>query len=293
MRARLTNRARELGRPFQEILQFYGLERFLYRLSLSVYRDQFVLKGALLLRAWRPESFRPTRDIDLLGFVDNTPKRVAAIMNEVCMVEVEQDGLTFDAGSVSARPIKEDAEYAGVRVTLLGRLQRARIPTQIDVGFGDVVYPDALRSSYPTFLEQSAPILRQYPREAVIAEKYQAMVLLGELNSRMKDFYDIWALSEHFEFDGVRLSTAIAKTFERRDTAMQMDPVAWTTHFTEGSRGKEQWAAFLRQTALTNAPATLAFAVSKIKLFLGPVTEAVLGGAKLEQQWVPGGPWAP
>ena len=188
VRGRLTNRARELGRPFQEILQFYGLERFLYRLSLSGYGDQFVLKGALLLRAWRPDSFRPTRDIDLLGYVDNTPSLLAAIMSEVCAVEVEPDGLVFDAGSVSASPIKEDAEYSGVRVTLLGSLQRARIPTQIDVGFGDVVYPDTPRSGYPTFLEQPAPILRQYPREAVIAEKYQAMVFLGELNSRMKDF---------------------------------------------------------------------------------------------------------
>jgi hypothetical protein len=182
VRARLTNKAKETKRPFQEVLQHYGLERFLYRLASSQHDGRFVLKGALLLRAWGAPVSRPTRDIDFLGYVQNDIGVVETIMREVCDASVEDDGLVFEGASVKGQRIKEDAEYHGVRITFTGLLDRARIPMQLDIGFGDVVHPEPEQRDYPTLLDLPAPRLRMYPRESVIAEKFEAMVQLGTRN---------------------------------------------------------------------------------------------------------------
>ncbi|MBW2593251.1 MAG: nucleotidyl transferase AbiEii/AbiGii toxin family protein [Deltaproteobacteria bacterium] len=208
VRQRLLNRARSDHRPFNELLQYYAMERFLYRLSQSVHVDRFILKGALMLRVWRSPELRPTMDIDMLGVTSNEKVDIVAQIQDILTVDVETDGLAFDPDSIQAERITEDADYEGIRIRFLGELGTARINMQIDIGFGDVVYPEPEESDFPTMLNSPVPRLLCYSRESSIAEKFEAMVKLGMLNSRMKDFYDIWLLSRQFDFDGAKLAAA-------------------------------------------------------------------------------------
>jgi hypothetical protein len=216
--ARLQNHARATKRPFQELLQYYAIERFLYRLSKTPHRERFVLKGALMLHVWKAPLARATKDLDFLGRLDNSLENLEGAIRQVCAADVEPDGMVFDAATVKTERIKEDSDYEGVRVRFVGLLGRARVAMQIDVGFGDVVTPGAETITYPALLEFPAPELSGYPRETVVAEKFQAMVYLRTLNSRMKDFYDVRLLASQYAFDGALLAKAIAATFANRDT---------------------------------------------------------------------------
>ncbi|MEE8210918.1 MAG: nucleotidyl transferase AbiEii/AbiGii toxin family protein [Acidiferrobacterales bacterium] len=218
---RLLNVARQTNRPFNELLQYFAVERFVYRLSRSPHADKFVLKGALMFVVWRAPVSRPTMDIDLLGFVESRIDSIVTVTKEVCMQKVDPDGLLFDPESVQGERIVEDADYQGVRIRFRGSLGTARITMQLDVGFGDVVVPRPTMAAYPTILSFPAPQLRGYSRESAVAEKLEAMVKLGVLNSRMKDFYDIWFLARQFDFDGRILTKAILKTFATRGTTLQ------------------------------------------------------------------------
>ncbi len=218
VRQRLLNRARCDQRPFNELLQYYAMERFLYRLSQSAHADRFILKGALMLRAWQSPELRPTMDIDFLGRTNNEEAGIAAQVREILAVAIEPDGLVFNPASIQTERITEDADYEGIRVRFRGTLDSARVHMQIDIGFGDIVYPGTEESDLPTLLGDPAPRLLCYSRESAIAEKFEAMVKLRELNSRMKDFYDIWLLSRQFDFAGERLAEAIRLTFNRRGT---------------------------------------------------------------------------
>lgn len=291
VRQRLHNVARSTGRPFQEMLQYYAMERFLYRLAQSPHVDRFVLKGALMFNAWRTPTSRPTKDIDLLGHIENSTSVLAAAMRDVCGQAVEADGLVFDRESVAAVMIKEDADYEGVRVTFRGSLDNARVAMQIDVGFGDVMYPGPEVTEYPTILDHAAPRLRGYARETAVAEKFEAMVKLGLLNSRMKDFYDIWLLSRQFDFDGTKLASAIEKTFAHRRTTVTPQPTAFSPAFATDPTKALQWQAFVRKSRLSDAPAALAAVVDAVATFLAPPAEAVSGGHSFEQIWRAPGPW--
>jgi len=189
MRQRLLNKARETGRPFNELLQYFAMERFLYRLSKSAHADKFVLKGALMFVAWQAPVTRPTMDIDLLGITENSVVAIVAIAREICSWEVEADGLVFESDSVGGERIVEDADYGGVRIRFRGTLGTARVTMQLDIGFGDVVVPKPEMADYPTILNLPIPRLRGYSRESAVAEKFEAMVKLGALNSRVKDFF--------------------------------------------------------------------------------------------------------
>jgi hypothetical protein len=291
VRQRLTNKAKETNRPFQEVLQYFAMERFLYRLAQSRHADKFVLKGALMFTAWGAPASRPTKDIDLLARMDNAVEAVVAVMREVCGQAVDPDGLVFDVGSVAGEAIKEDADYSGVRVTFQVTLQNARVPMQIDTGFGDVVTPAATRTDYPALLEFAAPQLLGYPRETVVAEKFEAMTKLGLLNSRMKDFYDVWLLSRQYDFDGATLATAVQRTFANRKTAVAPSPTALTSAFGSDVSKRSQWQAFLRKTKLDGVPASLQAVIDELVPFLGPVAAAVESGSTFEQRWVAPGPW--
>ena len=271
VRARLADKAKAGSRPFQELLQYYGLERFLYRISQTEHRERFILKGALMLRVWAAPESRPTRDIDMLCYADNSIENLEGLVRSLCNVDVEDDGLVFDASTVAGERIKEDADYEGVRVKFTGFLEKARIPMQLDIGFGDVVHPSAQEEDYPTILEFPGPRLRMYPRETVVAEKFQAMVYLGTLNSRMKDFFDIWLLARHFNFDGVELGGAIAKTFDNRGTPIETEPVALTPVFTDAEDIAKQWAAFLKRAQLAHAPKSFGKLRGLLRAFLLPV----------------------
>lgn len=291
VRQRLANKAQETGRPFQELLQYFAMERFLYRLSRSPHADKFVLKGALMFTAWGGLSSRPTKDIDLLARMDNTVEAVETVMREVCGQEVEADGLVFDTESVAGEAIKEDADYPGVRVTFLVTLLNGRLSMQIDMGFGDVVTPSAAMTGYPALLDFPAPLMLGYPRETVVAEKFEAMTKLGLLNSRMKDFYDLWVLCQQFDFDGVTLATAIRRTFTHRKTAVVAHPTALTPTFGGDATKQTQWQGFLRKTRLNDLPTSLQSVIDELVLFLVPVAEAVKTGSTFNQVWTAPGPW--
>lgn len=291
IRARLTNQAKANHRPFQEVLQHYGLERLLYRLAQSQHRGRFLLKGALLLNAWNAPVSRPTRDIDLLGYAENDVAVMEAMFREICDVDVVDDGLRFDAKTLVGRRIKEDADYQGVRLTFVAFLEKARIPMQIDIGFGDVVSPSPDERDYPTLLDLPAPHLRMYPRETVIAEKFEAMVQLGTLNTRMKDFFDIWLLASQFSFTGPELAQAIQKTFANRGTQLDANPIALTPGFTAAEGTQKQWTAFLKRSQLDNAPKALDDARERLRSFVLPPTTALLAAQDFSASWSAPGPW--
>ncbi len=244
IRQRLLNEARTTGRPFNEILQYFAMERFLYRLSKSPHGEKFVLKGALMLATWGVSLTRPTKDIDLLGRVSNDIESIVGLVKEVCRQEVQPDGLVFDSTSVQGEQIAEEAEYEGVRVRFQGNLGTARVSMQIDVGFGDAVVPGPVTTDYPTILDLPTPRIRGYTRESVIAEKFHTMVRRGLLNSRMRDFFDVWTLSRQFDFDGGVLAAAVRETFARRDLEVAARPVALTKEFAEDTAKASQWQGF-------------------------------------------------
>ncbi len=288
---RLLNKAREQGRPFNELLQYYAMERFIFRLSRSHHAGKFILKGALMLTIWKAPLSRSTKDIDLLGRLSNDIDTVLEVIKGVCEQEVEPDGLVFDAGSVEAERIIEDADYAGVRVRFRGNLGTAIVYMQLDIGFGDEVVPSITVADYPTILELPPPRIQCYSRESAIAEKFQVMVKLDIVNSRMKDFFDIWLMSRWFEFDGQTLARAISSTFTNRDTDMSLMPTALTDAFASDPLKQAQWRAFLRTHKLDGAPGDLREVVSCVAAFLGPIANAVSEGEAFHGIWYPPGPW--
>jgi predicted nucleotidyltransferase component of viral defense system len=266
----------------------------MYRLSQSDYRDRFILKGAMLFTLWDNQAHRATRDVDFLGFGDSGENAVRDIFRAVCNTVVLDDGLVFHPDSVRVAPIIDVMEYGGMRVTLIGELAGARIPIQADVGFGDDVTPEPERAEYPTLLASPAPLLRVYPRETVISEKYQALVKLGMANSRMKDFYDIWALAHRFDFEGATLSRAINNTFTRRETALpKQTPSGLGSEFHDDNQKNRQWDAFLRKGMLQSSSAypSLEKVCQLLEKFLVPPTRALVSGRAFCSEWPPGGPW--
>lgn len=256
IRQRLLNLARERGRVFEQVLVRYALERLLYRISRSPHVDRFVLKGALLLELWLDLPQRPTRDADFLASGDPEPDGLRAIFQELARMTgegIDDDGLRFLADTVQAKPIRKDAGSSGVRVTLEAELARARIPVQCDMGFGDAVTPSPRVEAFPTLLDLPAPRLRVYPRETVLAEKLEAMVKLAEFNSRMKDYFDLWALLREGKLDHISAASALRATFARRGTALPVElPPGLTDPF--AAENERMWAAFLRRSTLEAPP---------------------------------------
>ena len=267
------------------------MERFLYRLAQSPHAEKFELKGALMLTVWGASAIRPTKDIDLLGHMSNSVEALADVVRDVCRQGVEPDGLVFDASSVAGRVIKEDADYEGVRINFRGALQNVPLPMQIDVGFGDTAFPRSEMIEFPTILDHGPPRRRGYSRETAVAEKFEAMVKLGLLNSRMKDFFDIWLLARQFDFDGLTLTTAVQRTFANRRTAVCENPTAFTDAFGNDATKQAQWQAFLRKSHLTFAPASLPQVVDFVASFLRPVAVALESNIPFNHRWQAPGPW--
>lgn len=289
VRQKLYNRAKETNRPFNELLQYYAMERFLYRLSKSEHRDKFVLKGALMFIVWKAPRARATMDIDFLGRVKNSIDKLVAVVRDVCQVPVEPDGVFFHPQSVRGERIKENADYEGGRLLFKGNLGQAKVSMQIDVAFGDKVTPAPAMVDYPVILDLPVPHLKGYPPETVVAEKFEAMVKLGAVNSRMKDFYDLWLLAEQFSFDGEALAKALKGTFANRKTEMTMEPVALTPKF--AAEKKAQWAAFLRKTGLKHAPNDIGDAIRSIRELVLPVVDASMAGRPFRLRRQALGPW--
>jgi hypothetical protein len=290
IRDRLLNKARAEKLDYNLLLTRYALERLLYRLSVSKQRDEFLLKGALLFDPWFDVPHRPTHDADFLGFGSAEIPHLEEVFRDICRLETE-DGIVFQPDSVKAAEIRKEAHYAGVRVTLLGLLDKARCPVQVDIGFGDAVVPGPDEVRYPVILaEMPAPQLRVYPRYTVVAEKLEALTSLGMLNSRMKDFFDLWVLAKYADFEGPVLCRAIVATFERRRTSIPPGaPTGLTDEFANDARKEKQWQAFLRKNAIDPMP--LAAVIADLREFLLPVLRSASVGNSHNRAWRVGEGW--
>jgi hypothetical protein len=277
------------------VLSRYALERLLYRLGRSPYTDQFVVKGALLFSLWSDHPHRPTRDLDLLGFGSEDANRIQTIFTDLCTQPVDDpDGLIFQQETVQVTPIRETQEYGGLRVAMWALLGQTRIRVQVDIGFGDVVTPTATYADFPSLIGLLAPHVRVYPPETVVAEKYEALVRLGTVNSRVKDFYDLWTLAHERTFSGAILATAIQATFTRRGTPLPVvTPLALTDDFIADPAKLQLWHAFVSRNKLDPAAPTLAATAELLRTFLLPPTQSLFSGESFDHQWTPGGPWQP
>jgi predicted nucleotidyltransferase component of viral defense system len=291
---RLLALSRERNADFNNLLTRYALERLLYRLSVSTFSARFVLKGALLFEVWSAEKFRTTKDADFLLVGTSTLAQLEEAFRTVCLTPVVDDGLRFLPETVTAQEIREDKAYQGIRITLLAMLGVARIHVQIDVGFGDAVVPAPVVAEFPSLLGHPPARMANYTRESSIAEKFEALVTLGLPNSRMKDLYDIWALSQRFGFVGEELVEAIEATFKRRGTIVPTaPPAAFTSDFADDRTKRAQWAAFRNKTRFgLPPPEALDDLLRAIARFLLPPTRAAAQRAAFGKRWPPGGPWS-
>lgn len=295
IRQKLLNLARERNDDFGLILTKYGLERILFRLSKSKHRRTLILKGALLFSIWTKERYRPTRDADFLATGDSSPEHFVQIFKEIAAIEAEEDGVRFDSETVEAERIKEDADYEGVRVTFTAFLDKAEIPIQIDIGFGDVVRPGPVETEYPTLLDLPSPHVLAYPRESVVSEKFEAMVKLGIANSRMKDFHDLHSLCTTFEFDGQVLVEAVRATFAQRGTELPVGgtPLAFTPEFYEDENKVKQWTAFCSKNKPYIQELAFKDLIARLTSFLVPVIMSARGERTLNSTWTPTNGWQP
>lgn len=284
---RLRNKARAEGRNPQELLRYYAIERFLYRLAQSVYAEKFVLKGALIFLAWGLDLARPTRDIDLAGFAPVNVETISRVMKDVCRTAVIADGMAYDAESVRGVIIREGMRYLGVRISIDCALGKTRLPIHIDIGAGDAITPGVVHVRYPVLIDMPAPELCGYPPETVVAEKVEAMVTLGEINSRMKDFYDVWLITRRLEFEGGALQQAIQATFHRRQTSMPTQlPPAFTDDF--ASNKQPMWSAFVaRNMPVLDAPSDFHAVVVALREFAAPLFASSIVYSK----WSPDRGW--
>lgn len=289
VRQKLKNIASKDKKPFNEVLQYFAMERFLYRLSISPYKEQFILKGALMLLVWDVYDRRVTLDIDMLAKANNQVEHIVNIIKNIILVDVEDDGIRFDLNSVSGKTIKEDADYSGVRIGFIAELDSAKIKMQLDLGFGDVVFPKPESNSLPTYLSMPEPVLLCYSLESCIAEKLEAIIKLGVFNSRMKDFYDIWLLSRQFIFDGEKLSNAISKTFENRGTEIVSKPECFNDEF--HIKKQVSWNAFQKKLALNFVPNEFKLVLDSLQNFIMPVFESLMNKKYLLKIWKLNGSW--
>ena len=284
IRARLKNIADKERKPFDFILMLYFVERLLFRLSISRYSEQFVLKGGLLLYLIMNEKARATKDIDLLA--KETASNLDSLRDIFADISAipSDDAVTYDTGSITTERIKEGADYEGVRIKITAHLGNMRKSLQFDIGFGDVVVPKPETLEYPTLLDMDKPVIKAYSKESVIAEKFEAMLYLAELNSRMKDFYDIYSLCTSFDFDGRVLYEAILQTITRRGTHTPKEPTVFDKSFANNKDKATQWGAFKRRTSVADSK-DLPAVVDMIAIFLEPVYDGILNEKEFYGHW--------
>lgn len=293
IRARLLARSRTSGEDFGRTLVRYGVERFLFRLSQHSSRDRFVLKGAMLFITWPEGAQRSTGDLDLLNFGLADPAAMKVIIAEICAISAPDDAVNFDVDAIEVEEMREEGKYRGLRVTMFARLDGAKIHLQIDVGFGDAVYPGPKKITFPCLLPgMGIPEILAYAPETVIAEKFEAMVRFGEADSRLKDFNDIWAISKTFEFDMATLVQAVTGTFKRREIDIpQGMPFALTAAFGALEDKRRMWDAFLRRSPPAVAPPPLDELLADLRRFLGPVLDASAQPESARGAWNPTRGW--
>jgi hypothetical protein len=294
VKARLLNEANRRGEVFELFLVRYACERFLYRLGASEVRNRCTLKGAGLLTVWMADPYRATRDVDLLASGDSHEAGVRSMMETICRVPCPEDGIVFALDGLSVTAIRDEQRYAGQRAILRAYLGKTRLRLQVDFGFGDALSVSPDEAELPTLIDRlPPPRVRAYPRVATVAEKFEAMVQLGHRNSRMKDFHDLWALSEAFPFDGPSLREAISRCFARRGTVWTTEiPDALTSAFYSNPDVDRRWTDYLRKGQFrAQPPRTLETVGDRIIRFLGPVRESIVADSAFGQWWPAGGTW--
>ena len=284
VKARLKNVAMETGRTFQDLLGSYGMERTLYRLSISDYREKFTLKGGIFLYALYDGDYpRATTDIDLLARgIGNDIDEMKTVFTHIFSITTD-DPLKFDLESLDVKSITEFKEYHGVNVSITAFMDRTRIPVSIDIGFGDVIYPDRILMDFPVLLSEDAPEVYAYSLYSSIAEKFEAMVLLGYDNSRFKDFYDIYVNAQKYDFDGQILVEAIKETFDHRGTSLHTI-VAFNPEYSDDAIRLSRWKSFVKKKKVS-LDVTLPETIEDIKQFLLPVTNAIETGRSFDARW--------
>ena len=286
IKARLRNLAENENKPFDYLLMHYFIERLLFRLSISEYSDNFILKGGLLLYAMLDNDARATRDIDFLARqIENAPEELVRIFSIICSIDTD-DAINFDTSTITAQRIKEDADYEGVRIKLTAFLDKSRQILQFDVGYGDIIVPQPLEVEYPSLLDMERPRLTAYSKESVIAEKFEAMLALAEVNSRMKDFYDIYTLCHTYSFDGGILYEAIRQTLERRNTSLSDAPTVFTEAFAQDKSKQTQWAAFQRRIHVAQN-VDYEDVIAAIRVFLSPIYACIISRSAFSGNWDP------
>ena len=292
VRQRLLNYARSSGQDFIFVLRAFAMERLLYRLSRSPYADNFVLKGAMLFKLWTGDFYRQTRDIDVLAFKSETIDSLKAVFQEISQISFADDGLIFLSDTVNVNEIREDQQYGGLRLTLTAMLGSAKIKLQVDCGFGDAITPDPIVTDFPTLLDFPAPRLPTYPKETVVAEKFEAITRLGLANSRMKDFYDIWVLASDFQFSGQTISSAILNTFNHRKTPFPKGtPETFQPSFIQNPLKQTQWQAFVRKSSFVKVEKDFGKTIDFVSSFLMPPIESIRQMKSFKMNWSAGGPW--
>jgi len=294
VRARLLTHAKQHGDEYQRVLTRYAIERLLFRLSRTEAVERYVLKGAMLFVTWPEHVFRPTGDLDLLGQGDPDPAAITELFTRICQVEVPEDGIRFDPRSLKVQPVREADKYQGAQLNLTGELAGAVIPVRVDIGFGDHIYPPPTRATFPSLLPglPQANIL-MYPRETVVAEKFEAMIRFGEANGRLKDFHDIWVITRTFHFDLPILVEAISGTLRRRETAIPTEmPVGLTERFAAIVEDRGLWSGFLRRNPPTLEPPPFAELQEELRRFFGPVIIGLEAPEAARGRWdSDGGAW--
>lgn len=294
IRVRLLNHAKQHGDDYQRVLTRYAIERLLFRLSQTEATERYVLKGAVLFVTWPEHIFRPTGDLDLLGQGNPDPGAIAELFTRICLVEAPDDGIVFDPATLKVEPVREADKYQGVQLSLKGELAKAVIPVQVDIGFGDHVYPPPKRQTFPSLLpDLPAANILMYPPETVVAEKFEAMIRFGETNGRIKDFHDMWVTTRTFPFDLPNLVEAVGGTFLRRETAVPTEmPVGLTEAFAKIAAERGLWSGFLRRNPPTLQPPPFADLQEELRRFFGPVIASLGSPEGAKGRWDPdGGAW--
>ncbi|KVF20010.1 hypothetical protein WJ07_21430 [Burkholderia vietnamiensis] len=294
IRARLLDHAKQHGDDYLRILTRYAIERLLFRLSQTEAAERYVLKGAMLFVTWPEHVFRPTGDLDLLGHGDPDPAIITELFTRICQVEAPDDGIVFDPATLKVEPVREADKYQGVQLSLKGELAKALIHVQVDIGFGDHVYPPPTRQNFPSLLA-GLPVanILMYPPETVVAEKFEAMIRFGEANGRIKDFHDIWVMTRTFSFDLPSLLEAVGGTLRRRATVSPTEmPVGLTEAFAKIAEERGLWSGFLRRNPPTLQPPPFADLQEELRRFFGPVIANLALPEGATGRWDPdGGAW--
>ena len=288
---RLKNLSNQSNDDYLLILERFVAERFLYRLGESPHRENFVLKGAMLLALWGGGAYRPTRDLDFTAYGNSWGEHVLGLLRDICSISVE-DGVIFNSERISLVPIRDQAVYNSFRAKLKASIGKARIPLRLDIGFGNAIQPSPIDSKYSTLLDHPPPRIRIYPREAFVAEKLHAMVVFGERNSRYKDFYDLYTISGYFAFDGRSLIEAVRATFQLRGTSFSDEtPVALTPQFFANVDRAQDWVRYIQRGPLRGAPADFGVVGERLAEFLGEIWPEFSQESKFSGKWRAGGPW--